>query len=161
MRRRRLLALLLLPAACAPVAEGSLRPPEVVLLDLRPRRLGLFTQELALRLRLANPNTADLAVRGLRLALVVDGRPLGTALSDRRFTLPALGARTVELALPVPTDALLRWLLDLLERGRFRYRLEGELLVVGGGGTVRALPFAREARFAVAEPGPPARGRAW
>ncbi len=149
MRRRDLLALLLVPAACAPVAEGPLEPPEVALLDLRPHRPGLFAQELRLRLRLANPNPVDLTVRGLRLTLVVDGRPLGTALSDRRFLLPALGARTVEPVLSVPTDALLTWLLGVLERGRFRYRLEGEVLVEAGPGTIRALPFARETVFAV------------
>lgn len=132
---------------------GSLEPPDALLLDLRPGRPGLFTQELVARIRFTNPNDVDLAVRGVVAELEVDGRHLGRGVSDRAFTLPALGPAEAEVPIDVPTGELVGRILALIERGRFSYRLSGHVVVERGFGRRERLAFAHEAEWSPGLPG--------
>lgn len=144
-------------AACTGVPYGDdggpLEPPEALLLDLRPGRPGLLTQELVARIRFTNPNGVDLAVRGVVVDLEVDGRPLGRGVEDSAFTLPALGRAEVEVPMDVPTGELISRILALIERGRFSYRLSGHLVVERGFGRRERLSFSRESTWSLGLPG--------
>ncbi len=138
--------LLLVLTACAGVAPETLAPPEVRLVDLLPARVGLLEQELEAKLRIVNPNTVPLEARGIRVTLETEGTRLGRGVSDRGFTVPALGETVVAVPLYVSTADLVERILGLAAGRGITYRLSGDILLARGfaGGTT-ALPFESEA----------------
>ncbi len=152
-RRTLLMGGLALLAGCALPPAAPLVPPRVVLVDLRPRGLGLLAQELEAQVALENPNTVPLRLRGLRLSLWVDEQFLGSGSRRLELEVAPLARRRLALSLLVPTGVLLERVLAALQRGGFRYRLEGVVLVAAAGGLER-LAVAEEAAFAAPAPWP-------
>ena len=84
-------ALFLVLTACAGgfgLGNGDLESPEVTLSDIQFRGAGLLEQQLGLVLRLRNPNDTDLALRGLKVKLNVDGEPFVGGASIRGQVRP-------------------------------------------------------------------------
>lgn len=148
-RRAWLVALSALPlAACAGVpGVESIPAPEVQLADLAFGAPGLLEQELEAELRITNFADRELDARGLRLTVWLAGERFGRGVTDRAFTLPALGEARVRVPLYVATTDLLDRLAELARGGRLDYRIEGDILLGGPFGEARPLPFSGEGRI--------------
>ena len=85
--RGSLIAVLLLVAACVPYGK-QFESPEVTLETLRILRVANGKAELAIGLRVFNPNTYTLPVDSVEFEVYVDGRPTVTSRSVRVEPLP-------------------------------------------------------------------------
>jgi len=147
MLRSRLViaALFLALTACAGgfgLGNGDLESPEVTLSDIQFRGAGLLEQQLGLVLRLRNPNDTDLALRGLKVKLNVDGEPFATGLSNEKVTVPALGEKTVTVEAVSSTSELLNQLRGVTGLKDIRYTIAGTAFLRGESD--RKLPFEQK-----------------
>jgi LEA14-like dessication related protein len=131
MPLRTLLLILPLLAACA--ALPPTEPPRVSLSGLEPLDMTLFEQRFRLFLRVQNPNSRALPVRGLSFTVFVNERELASGVASDIAAIPAFG----EAVIPVDVTSTLLHLLDQL-RGLethpgqgLRYRLQGRLYLRG------------------------------
>ncbi|HVS02475.1 MAG TPA: LEA type 2 family protein [Thermoanaerobaculia bacterium] len=128
MRARALLPIVALAALGAALAGcaslGRLEPPEVDLVDLRLRDVGLLETSLGLSLRIFNPNRWALPVAAASYELFLGGVRVGRGTTDAGFEVPRLGSETVELTIGLDNLALLRQVRPILDAGRFDYRIE-------------------------------------
>lgn len=126
--------------------ERDIPPPEVRLADLSFGSPGLLEQELEAELRIVNFADSALDARGLRVTLEIDGRQIGRGVTDRHFTIPALGETTVAVPITVSTADLVEQLGEIATDGGLEYRLEGDILLGGLFTATRPLPFTGEGR---------------
>jgi LEA14-like dessication related protein len=133
--------LLALISGCA--TSGPVNPPRVTLADLRLVEVSLVEQRYAAKLRIQNPNEADLGVRGMEYTIFINGRKFADGVSGRHFTVPGFGETIVQVDL---TSTVLRMFEQLqnLSSGEskvFRYGIAGSLSLDGFRGSV---PFSHE-----------------
>lgn len=83
-----LLALLL--ASCSLIFP-KLKAPQLSIVGASLQKGDLWTQHVKLRVRVQNPNTRTLPVRGLHYTLDVDGEPFAEGVSATSFVVPAGG----------------------------------------------------------------------
>jgi len=138
-------ALVLLSAACASVAPRP-DPPLATLEQVRVLRIADAKADLALRLRLANPNDYALSVESITFEVALDGRPAAAGRSTRIDTLPARGDAEVDVAGRVDIGAIATALMTLGSRLPVRYALSGSATLAGG----IVLPFSRKGEIPVA-----------
>ncbi len=144
MRR---LAILLLAATLGACAGGAIdQPPDVSLVDMRPISAGLFEQRMAVTLRIANPNDADLPVDGYRFAVAVNGQPFAKGVSSQNVTVPRLGDATTEAEATIATSDLIRQLMQVPGTGALAYTLSGTVFLDTATGR-RNFPFEQAGRF--------------
>lgn len=145
--RRALCALLLaLVPGCATLA--GLVPPDVHVANLVPLEATLFEQTVRVDLRIMNANDVDLAVRGVRFALRVNGEVLARGASGDALVVPRFSDALVSVTTRSTSIALLRQLLSQPDDGVFAYELEGDLLL--DRLAPRKLGFERSGAFTLA-----------
>ena len=137
-----LLAVAALLSGCA-ITGDLANPPRVSLADLRPAQMGLLEQRYAARLRIQNPNDAELNVRGMEYTIYLNERKFADGVSDRDFSVPGYGEKTIEVNL---TSTALRVLdqfrsLSEGESQVLRYRIAGSLSL---SGFRRSVPFSHQ-----------------
>lgn len=145
-RRRALVAaagLLLAAAGCASLA-GLTQKPELTLIGARVTKFNLAEQQLALRLRVRNPNPVALPLDRLDFALDINGQPFARGNSEQPLVVPGGGEGVLEVSARsdlASLAALYNQLRTLPAEARQRldYRLSGTL-VAGAFGRV---PFDR------------------
>jgi LEA14-like dessication related protein len=142
--RGALIAVLLLAAACVPFGK-QFESPEVTLETLRILRVVDNKAELAIGLRVFNPNTYALPVDKVEFEVLVDGRPTVNSRSVRVETLPPKGEAKVELVGRVDIAAVATALMSLGSQLPVDYALAGTITLTDG----TALPFARKGRIPV------------
>lgn len=130
-------------AACATISQR----PEVSLSGLDIQEIGLLEQRFGLRLRVLNPNDADISIDGLSYELEVNGQAFAKGVSNRAVTVPRMGEAVVEVSAISNLGGLLRQLNELHKGGReaVTYRLTGRLNA-GGLGSV---PFEHQGEVAL------------
>ncbi len=143
--RGALIAVLLLAAACVPYGN-QFESPEVTLESLRILRIAEGKAELAIGLRVFNPNAFALPVDRVEFDVYVDGRSAATSRSVRVDSLPPRGEAKVELAGRVDMAAVATALMSIASQLPVDYAMKGTVTLTDG----TALPFARKGRIAVA-----------
>ncbi len=143
--RGALIAVLLLATACVPYGK-QFESPEVTLETLRILRVVDARADLAIGLRIFNPNTYALPVDTVEFDVLVDGRPTVTSRSVRVEPLPPRGEAKVELVGRVDIAAVATALMSLGSQLPVDYTMKGTVTLTDG----TALPFARKGRIPVA-----------
>ncbi len=135
---------LILFGGCAGVPAYS-DPPRVSLTDLKPLGMTLFEQRYLLRLRIQNPNPAELPIRGMNYEVYLNGEKFAYGVSSQAVTVPAFGEKVVEVE-------VISTLLDIVEQIRgwkpgqqkLTWRISGGLKIENLPGSV---PFDYEGQL--------------
>jgi len=160
-RRSRLLPvaapiLVLFAAACASFVP-KIDAPQVSLEDVRVLRIVDSKAEIALKLRLVNPNDSALAISGLEYAITLDERPAASGRTTRVDPLPAGGQGTVDISGRVDIGAVATAMMALSSQLPVKYALTGKVTLQNGP----SLPFSRKGEIAISKfdrgTGPPPR----
>jgi LEA14-like dessication related protein len=144
------LALALLVAACA--TAPRLEAPRVTVDAVRLDRLTVAEAQFTVLLRIANPNTRDIAVDAIEATVRIEDVAVGTARLAAPLRLPAQAEMTAALtahadlgaALRAATAAARRAEVQRSETPTLRYAASGVATLEGGV----AIPFARSGEFA-------------
>lgn len=130
----------LVTAGCAGLG-AKLESPRVSVVGIRTLEASLFEQTLEVRMRVQNPNTLDIPVRGLDVEVELAGEPFAQGISARQFTVPARGEAEFDMIVTAhAATALLRIATaSRQEREQIGYRLKGKLSTKLG--MLRSIPF--------------------
>jgi LEA14-like dessication related protein len=137
--------LLILCFALVLTACAGFRPqieqPNINLVGLDIRELGLLQQRYVLTLSVQNPNAIAIPVRGMSYALQVAGDDFAKGVSPKAFTVPAYGETEVQVEMTTNLVSTLRNIQELMSARRdvLGYELAGKLEV--------DLPFANTIPF--------------
>jgi LEA14-like dessication related protein len=128
-----------LTAACMP----QLQKPELSVVDVRPDGGDFFSQKFKVRLRVQNPNSRELPVKGLTAVMELAGDEFARGQSMDRFTVPAGGEAEFDMMLTTNVAATVTRFKDALRDGRtgglLDYRIVGEVSLASGW--LRTIPF--------------------
>lgn len=86
-----LLAVLLGLHGCA-VFDRSFSKPDVRLANVQMLKSNLWEQSFRLRLRVDNPNSRNLPIRGMQYQVYLNNMRLATGVTDKSFDVPAYGS---------------------------------------------------------------------
>lgn len=135
------LLLIFLPlfSACA-LLTADLKTPQISLVNVKPMQIGLIEQRFKLSLRVKNPNTVELPIRGMQYRLQLADTEFAQGVSDQPIDIPAGGESRLDVEVKTDLTKVLRHL-RALRKGPVAYRLDGDVAVA-----MQALkiPFAYE-----------------
>jgi LEA14-like dessication related protein len=146
------MTLVLALAGCAGLGT-QLESPRVSVVGIRALKADLFEQQLEVRLRVENPNTLDIPVRGLDVNVELAEEPFAQGTSAREFTVPAHGEAEFDMLVTAhAATALLRIATAGREqREQVGYRLSGKLSTRLG--LLRSIPFEETGTLPLGELG--------
>lgn len=150
MRRRLFLCLMPLLAGCAGTPFG-MESLHVTLSGFSVVEPGLLEQRYAMRLRVQNPNPAEIQISGLSFEIELNEQMFARGVSNRPATIPALGEALLEVEAVSTFEGLLRQVLELQQNPArpIRYRLHGKLY---GGGSPIPFPFDQSGEIRLPAP---------
>ena len=148
------LGAVLLAAACASVAL-KVDAPQVSLEAVRVTRIVDSKAEISVRLRLLNPNAAELVINELAYEITLDGRQAASGRTQRVDRLPPGGEGKVELSGRVDVGAVATAMMALGSQLPVQYTLTGTAAVQNG----LSLSFSRKGEIAVSKFDPAAGSR--
>lgn len=139
-----------LATACAGLGT-KLESPRVSVIGIRTIEASLFEQRLQVRLRVENPNTLAIPVRGLDVEVELAEEPFAHGSSAREFTVPARGEAEFDMIVTAnAATALLRIATaDRQAREQIGYRLKGKLSTRLG--MLRSIPFEESGTIPLGE----------
>lgn len=117
--------------ACA--ALSIQEPLSVTIADLQPIEVGVLEQRYALKVRLLNPNDAEITFDGVVFDLEINEIPFAKGVSNQSSVIPRFGEAVIDLQAVSGLQNILRQINELLkgERTSLTYRIKGRLH--GGG----------------------------
>lgn len=132
---RRILAIALVGVVltgCATLG-GLSEPPRVSLVNIEPLDLRLLEQRFRVTLRVQNPNSRDITIRGLDYEIVVNDRVFAQGVSGKPVTVPAWGENTAEVEVVSTLQRVMEQLEALGSRGEpsIDYAISGQVSVDG------------------------------
>lgn len=132
VRKKRLIPALVLAAvllACS-CASLTLKPPTVTIVDIDVIEATLFEQRFAFTLRVQNPNSRDIPLRGLSFEVELNDLPFARGVSDRAVTVPRFGEEILTVTAVSGLAGILRQISEWTrgdERTTLSYRIKGTL----------------------------------
>lgn len=139
-RARRLFALslgTLLLAGCAVLPRFE--APHLSVVSLKMQSADLFSQRVLVRMRVQNPNTRELPVKGISYRIEINDSELGRGLASAPFVVPAMGEAEFDVQVTTNLAGLLGKLLAKRGSDSLDYRLVGEVALASG--FLRRIPF--------------------
>jgi LEA14-like dessication related protein len=136
---------MLLAAACVlPLLAGCavlprFETPKLSIVALKVQSADIFSQRLQMRLRVMNPNTRELPVKGITYRIELDGAELGNGATNTEFVVPAMGEAEFDAVLTTNLAAALGRLLSRRGQESLDYRLVGDVAL--SSGFLRRIPF--------------------
>jgi LEA14-like dessication related protein len=136
----------LLLAALASLALGGcastlqLEAPKLSVVSMKMQSADIFSQRVLVRMRVMNPNTRELPIKGLTYRIEVNDAELANGVSDTPFVVPAMGEAEFDVNLTANLASALSQLLG--KRGSsdtLDYRLIGNVAL--SSGFLRRIPF--------------------
>lgn len=120
--------------ACALVAVRE--PLSVTIADLKPTEIGVLEQQYAMKVRVLNPNDADIAFDGVVFDLEINGVPFAKGVTDQASVIPRFGEALIDVRLVSGLQNILRQIDELAkgERTSLSYRIKGRLYYATGFG---------------------------
>lgn len=118
-------------SACA--ALSLQEPLSVTIADLKPIEVGVLEQRYALKVRLLNPNDAEITFDGVVFDLEINDTPFAKGVSNQRSVIPRFGEALIDVQAVSGLQNILLQINELLkgERTSLTYRIKGRLY--GGG----------------------------
>ena len=128
------LACALALGACA--AFGVREPLNATIADLRPIEVGVLEQRYAMKVRLLNPNDAEIAFDGVVFNLEINGKPFAKGVSNQRSVIPRFGEALVDVQVVSGLQNILQQINELIkgDRTSLTYRITGRLYFSGSFG---------------------------
>lgn len=114
---------------CAYIGFGkSYTKPDVSLANVEMLKANLWEQSFRLRLRVDNPNSRNLPIRGMHYEIFLNDARLATGVSDSYFNVPAYGSEYFELNVRSNLWRHIRDLVKMVENQQpIDYRIEGHI----------------------------------
>lgn len=134
-----LLIFLSLLNACA-LLTADLKTPQISLVNIKPVQIGLIEQRFKLSLRVKNPNTVELPIRGMQYRLRLADTDFAHGINDQQITIPPDGESEFDVDVKTDLTKVLRHL-KALRKGPVAYRLDGDVALAAQAFKV---PFAYE-----------------
>ncbi len=109
-------------------------PPQVTLVDVRLHKATLFEQRFFVELRIHNPNSFAIPIKGLQVNLDLHGQAFAHGVSNEQVKISAKESGILELEAVSTTLALVRQLNRLQMQGAstiLPYRVYGKLQAMG------------------------------
>ncbi len=132
-------------SAC--VAWAIREPLNVTIADITPLDVNLLEQRYAVKVRLLNPNNAEIDFDGVVFDLEINDKPFAKGVSDRGGTIPRFGEAVIDLQVVSGLQSFLRQIPDFqkTDRAGFSYHIRGRLHSTGG----LTIPFDTKGQFAL------------
>ena len=122
--------------------------PQLSVVNVELQKSDLWEQRLKVRMRVVNPNDRPIPVKGLTVALDVQGEQVAHGVSGASFNVPALGEAEFDMNM---TANMAGALIRLLGRGGDQMRDQVEYRVTGkislSEGLLRSIPFEDHGTF--------------
>ena len=141
-------------AACLALTSCSLfvpklETPKLSVVNVEVLKSDLWEQRMKVRMRVVNPNDRPIPVKGLTVALDVQGEELAHGVSAAAFDVPALGEAEFDMNMTANmAAALLKLLGNRNATGdSIDYRLKGKLSL--SEGMLRSIPFEDHGSFSL------------
>jgi LEA14-like dessication related protein len=137
--RRLLLATFATLALGGCASTLKLEAPKLSVVSLKMQSADIFSQRILVRMRVMNPNSRELPIKGITYRIEVNDAELANGVSDTPFVVPAMGEAEFDVNL---TANLASALSQLLKRGSsdtLDYRLIGSVAL--SSGFLRRIPF--------------------
>ena len=93
--------ILLILSGCAQILT-DIKTPQISLVSIVPVELSLFEQRFDLRLRVQNPNSVELPIRGMQYFLQLNGGDFAQGVTNQEINIPEYGEQVVTV--PVTTN---------------------------------------------------------
>ncbi len=121
--------------------------PQLSVVNVELQKSDLWEQRMKVRMRVVNPNDRPIPVKGLTVALEVQGQELAHGVSGASFNVPALGEAEFDMNM---TANMAGALLRLLGKGdqlnqSLDYRVTGKISL--SEGMLRSIPFEDKGTF--------------
>ena len=135
--KKALLALLCVLSVEACAAFGMQEPLSVTIADLQPIEVGILEQRYALKVRLLNPNDAEITFDGVVFDLAINDVAFAKGVSNQRSVIPRFGEAVIDVHAVSGLQNILMQINELLkgERTTLTYRIKGRLHTGGFGYT--------------------------
>ena len=138
--------LLLLLASTALLAGCEVLPkfetPQLSVISMKMQSADIFSQRMLVRMRVLNPNSRELPVKGISYRIEVNDSELGRGLTNVPFVVPALGEAEFDVQVTTNLAGMLGKLLarrGSQDQDQVQYRLVGEVAL--SSGFLRRIPF--------------------
>ena len=121
--------------ACA--AFSMQEPLSVTIADLQPIEVGILEQRYALKVRLLNPNDAEITFDGVVFELAINDVAFAKGVSNQSSVIPRFGEAVIDVHAVSGLQNILMQINELLkgERTTLTYRIKGRLHTGGFGYT--------------------------
>jgi LEA14-like dessication related protein len=114
--------------------------PKLSVVSMRLQSADIFSQRVQMRMRVMNPNTRELPVKGITYRVEVDGADLAQGVANTPFVVPALGEAEFDVQVTANlAGTLARLLTKRGSRDSLDYRLVGSVAL--SSGFLRRIPF--------------------
>jgi len=147
LRAIRISLVALLLGGCSLFAP-KLETPRLSVMNVEVLKSDLWEQRMKVRMRVQNPNDRPIPVKGLTVALEVQGQELAHGVSGAAFNVPALGEAEFDMNM---TANMAGAIIKLLGRGsdslgdQVEYRVRGKISL--SEGLLRSIPFEDHGTF--------------
>jgi LEA14-like dessication related protein len=141
------MTLLLLALGGCSLFVPKLETPKLSVINVELQKSDLWEQRMKVRMRVENPNDRPIPVKGLTVALDVQGQELAHGVSGASFNVPALGEAEFDMNMTANmAGALLKLLGSNNQLGdSVDYRVRGKLSL--SEGLLRSIPFEDRGTF--------------
>jgi LEA14-like dessication related protein len=134
---------LLLLAAAGLISAGctslQFETPQLSVVSMKVQSADLFSQKLQVRMRVQNPNSRELPVKGITYRIEVNDSELAQGLTDKPFIVPAMGEAEFDVQVTANLATALSQLLARGSSNTINYRLIGDVSL--SSGFLRKIPF--------------------
>ena len=134
--------ILLILSGCAQILT-DIKTPQISLVSIVPVELSLFEQRFDLRLRVQNPNSVELPIRGMQYFLQLNGGDFAQGVTNQEINIPEYGEQVITV--PVTTNLSFVFnQLKRLNRDSLSYKLNGTIAL---SNKILKLPFEYEGKI--------------
>jgi len=135
-----LMAMVLLLSSGCGVFGPQFETPKLDVVGLELLDSGFFQQRVRVRMKVQNPNSRELPVKGVNADLSLAGEKFASGVSGAEFVVPAFGSSEFDMVVSGNmAGALLRVLSSRKERKEIEYSLKGKVNLASG--VLRSIPF--------------------
>ena len=126
-------------AACSAFGP-KVEVPRLTLVRMAMTSADIFSQQFLVRVHVQNPNDRELSIKGIDYQLFLEGDSFAEGLSNKPFTVPALGETEFDMTVHTNFISSIGRLVSRLNgRQQVNYVVEGKVLT--DLGMVKKIPF--------------------